>query len=76
MNAERISTITVNGAEFVVEWDEELHDEADYQFGHLPAERDCWVTRVKIDGVWFGREIFHDWFAGRLDSALRALEEA
>ena len=76
MNAERIATIAVNGAEFVVEWDEELHDEADYQFGHLPAARDCWVTRVKIDGVWFERDAFAGWFLGRFDSALRALEEA
>lgn len=70
-----LATIAVDGAEFEVKWEEERHEEAHYQFGHLPAASERWVTAVRLSGAWFDRSIFGCEFCDRLDAALaKALE--
>lgn len=72
---ERIAFVWVDGADFVVGWDEERNDQAEYQFGRLPASQVCWVDTVRLDGVWFwASEVLHSDMLDELDAALASLE--
>lgn len=71
-----IAAVVVDGAEFVVGWDCLVSEEAQYQFGRLPASRVCWVETVRLDGVWFwAREVLHSDMLDALDAALASLED-
>ena len=73
---ERIASVVVDGAEFVVGWDEEKHDEPTWQHGRWVTGSDCWVDSVRIDGVWFyAIEVFTQQWLDRMNAALVAPED-